>query len=395
MLDAYPEAASSANDLVQYRQIHGQTTIRKARACLVWTLGEGSAAVLAPFAHASSIAAGVRKVAKDLVGRGEHAWKPMMLSRSFAMLLAPLGVVPVTSPACASACVAARTISTKQAVPQPWQAALDDLVRSTAEPGHPWSCTGGTIELELDAQGGLLGVARAGETMVRRPVSSPEEVTPLGEALLAMPLALPLQPTAQEASGPRAEPVSPPVISPPPEVVREDAHAAASELARHVLVSAGLDSRYVGGSHVAWIGPVLGAALTLGRWLPSISLRQQSSVATHRPPLDELSVALGLQSRFELSSLELRAGVSVRGAVVQRDLSGRHGDQSRVEARLGALVGLAVPVHRRWSIVLSGDAEAVGASHETATPNEPLVRERATSFPKYTLGGSAVLEVRL
>jgi hypothetical protein len=47
------------------------------------------------------------------------------------------------------------------------------------------------IELELDADGGVLIVARAGEVAARRHVASPADVLPLGEALLATPLASP------------------------------------------------------------------------------------------------------------------------------------------------------------------------------------------------------------
>jgi hypothetical protein len=131
----------------------------------------------------------------------------------------------------------------------------------------------------------------------------------------------------------------------------------------------------------------------MGRWLPSISLRQQSALS-HRSSIDELSVAVAVQARFEISAIELRAGLALRGAAVQRDLPGRRGEQSRLEGRIGAVTSVAIPVFRWSNVVLSADADVVGVSRKTAEP-APTSDEAPTSFPTYTLGGTACLEVPL
>src|SRR5262245_59907652 len=110
---------------------------------------------------------------------------PVVTMTTLAGLLASLASA---APAHA-ACVPARQGPSVARLPETWQVAVDQLVRSTAEPGHPWSCSGGTIDLDLATKGAVLRVAREGEDAVSRPVASPEDVLPLGQALLATPLA--------------------------------------------------------------------------------------------------------------------------------------------------------------------------------------------------------------
>jgi hypothetical protein len=199
-------------------------------------------------------------------------------------------------------------------LPEAWRTAVDDLVRSTTDPGHPWSCSGGTIDLELAPQGALLRVAREGEEVVGRQVATPEDVLPLGQALLAMPLG-PSAGVGEHADiMSSSDPMpSPPLASPPdrrdaaPATTAEGAPTASSKSSPRLLLGGGIDARGVGGSNVAWVGPTLSAAVRMGQWLPSISFRQQSAVLFEGPPIDELSVALTVQSRFELSPFELRA----------------------------------------------------------------------------------------
>src|SRR6476469_4853633 len=40
-------------------------------------------------------------------------------------------------------CVVARTSAASARLPDTWRAAVEDLIRSTGEAGHPWSCSGG------------------------------------------------------------------------------------------------------------------------------------------------------------------------------------------------------------------------------------------------------------
>jgi hypothetical protein len=308
-----------------------------------------------------------------------------------------------TAPARAS-CVAARTSPSIARLPGAWRAAVDDLIRSTAEPGHPWSCSGGTIDLELVAKGALLRVARDGEGAVWRPIASPEEVLPLGQALLATPLSpssadeehatIAPRPDQMEPKPPQEPPLAPLArreVAPP--TTAEGAPSSGKPSLR-LLLGGGVDARYVGDSRVAWVGPTLTAGVLMGRWLPSISLRQQSTILADGPSIDELAVAVAVQSRFEISAFELRAGLVLRGASVHRDLPRRRGEQSRLEGRIGAVTAVAIPMFYWGSVVLSADAEVVGVSRETTEPAS-TGGEVPTAFPTYTVGGSACFEVSL
>jgi hypothetical protein len=330
-----------------------------------------------------------------------------MLPRILATMTALAVLAPIASAAPVRAeCEPARLVARLAKLPEPWRAALDDLIRSTAELGHPWSCSGGTIELELDPSGAVLSVAREGQDVVRRTVASPPEVLPLGEALLAMPLTAAGPELGEPAeTAPASDRVQPKAAEDPArarsEVTRattkqQVAPTASDPNSRRLLLAAGLDVRAVGGSNLAWIGPTVTAAVQMGRWLPLISLRQQSALGTDGPSIDELSVAIAVQMRFEISKFELRVGPALRGAVVQRDLSRRRGDQSRVEGRLGAVTSFALPVFSWGKIVLSADAEVVMLSRETAAEPETSSGDDAPrAFPTYTLGGSACFEVAL
>lgn len=283
-------------------------------------------------------------------------------------------------------CTAARVVGRTEMLSEAWRAAVDALVRSTAEPAHPWSCGGGTVELALEADGGRLTVARAGAEPVTRRVASPDDVLPLGQALLSMPLT---------ASEPEPVPTKPEPASDPSPHATPAAEVPPAPHSRRLLLSAGVDARGVGSSGVAWIGPTLSAGLVMGRWLPSISIRQQTAFASDGPSIGELSVALAVQSTFALSPIELRTGLALRGAVVERDLPRPLGEQSRIEGRLGAVVGIAIPVFSWANVVMAADADVVVLSRETTAPQTATDTQRPTAFPTYTIGGSASFEVPL
>jgi hypothetical protein len=108
-----------------------------------------------------------------------------------------------------------------------------------------------------------------------------------------------------------------------------------------------------------------------------------------------VSFAVAVQSRIPLSRYELRPGLAVRGAVVLRDLPRPLGQQSRLEGRVGALTSFVIPAFSWASVVLSADAEVVAFSRETTAPKTSTADASPSSFPTYTLGGSAWLEVPL
>lgn len=275
-------------------------------------------------------------------------------------------------------------------LPAAWQSALDRLIASTSEPGHPWSCAGGRLALELTPAGAVLHVTRDGEVVVRRSVTTPDDVVPLGEALLAMPLAPP-----STAEPPPPAPSLAPIVVPPALGSPADRTAAIPRPVAppRILLGGGVDGRVVGSSGAGWVGPTLSAAVPMGRWLPGISLRQQSPIFVEGPPIDELSFALALQRRFPVSRFELRTGVALRGAVVLRDLPRPQGSQSQLQGRAGVLGAIAIPIARWGNLVIGADADVVGLSRSSADPAATSVAVQR--FPTFTVGGSLGLEVPL
>ncbi len=316
------------------------------------------------------------------------------------LLVALLATVASVHPAHAE-CAPVRDVSATR-LPASWRAAIDDLVRSTSEPGHPWSCNGGQVALELTKNGATLHVTPEGEGPIARRVVSPEDVLPLGQALLAAAFApVPQAPPAAEPTpGPAPEPA--PAPSPPaPQAPKPVAPAAAPALATReehprLLFGASLDVRGAGGSGVALVGPSVSAAVPLGLWLPSIALRGQSSVGSEGAPIGDFSFALGFARRIPIGPVEVRGGVALRGALVLRDLPRPQGQQAEIQARGGLGGALVVPVARWARIVVGLDGDVVLAAARTADATSTTTTSTTlTEFPTYTLGGNVGVEVPL
>lgn len=298
-------------------------------------------------------------------------------------------------------CEPVRLVTPVASLPASWRAAVDQLVASTREPGHPWSCAGGTIALDLTSRGAVLRVGRDGEPMVAREIAKPADLVPLGEALLAVPLPPTVAaPPVESAPAPAAVDSPPP---PSPQVPEEPSGAAApTPRASHddeprLLLGAGVDARRIGGAAIASIGPAVSAAVPMGRWLPSIVLRQQSALS-RRPHLGEVSAAVTMQARFPLphAHAELRGGLSVRGAMVQRDFPEIRGQQSRVDGRVGAVVSAVVPFTAWLHGVVSVDGELVVIANEGDSPGTTdIAAAPPRPFPTSTIGGHLGLEVAL
>lgn len=241
-----------------------------------------------------------------------------------------------------------------------WQAALDALVQSTSEPGHPWSCAGGTISVEVGESDVELSVTRPGESVVRRRVSEPDDLVPLGQALLAAPLPAPPPPPAPS---PKLElsPARDAVVAPAP---RKDPR---------LFVGGGFDGRGVGGSGVPYAGIAANASVPMGHWLPTLSLRQQSALFSDGPGLDEFSVAIAVQYRLPISAVELRIGPAIRGAAVIRDFPRPYGEQGQLQARAGGVFSIVFPVLQRASLIAWVDGDGVVLSRDTS--NTPVMTD--------------------
>src|SRR5262245_52656980 len=86
------------------------------------------------------------------------------------------------------ACHPAHAEGDVDGLPLPWREALDALVLATADASQPWGCPNAALALDVDDAGATLRVTRVGTDPLERRLASPDDVVPLGKAVLAQPL---------------------------------------------------------------------------------------------------------------------------------------------------------------------------------------------------------------
>lgn len=270
--------------------------------------------------------------------------------------------------------------------PPAWRAAVAALLRSTAVPGHPWSCRGGTVSLRTHDAGATLVVTPPGERPIERELSVAEDVVPLGQALLCLPSEV----------VPAPQPVAVPP-APLPAAATPTTSSAAAE--PRLLLSALGGARLLHPPRGMTLGGDVVAAIPLGAWLPAVRLRWQHD-GKRTETLDDVSMAFIAARRWVWSRVELRAGVSVAAAVLVRDLPRPLGQDVRIDARVGALVGVAMPLTQRLRIVAGIDGDlapmrlpAGGGGNPGAGPAVPTATDPV--FPAMTYGATVGLEVAL
>ncbi len=263
--------------------------------------------------------------------------------------------------------------------PQPWREAVAQLVASTAVRGHPWSCRGGHVALTMRDDGATLHVQPAGEPAIARSLQLPADVVPLGQALLCLP-------SEAVAAAPVAAPsaVTPTLATVP--------SAAAVAVNERLLVSLHGGARLPMPRAGPSFGGDLRAAIPLGAWLPDVRLRWQ-----HRGPrqdnLDDISMAVGLGHRWRWSRLELRAGVSVAAAVLIHDLPKPAGQDVRVDPRVGAALGVVVPLTSRLRLIGGIDGDLAPSRMPAGT--SATTSGSTGGFPAATYGATLGFEVAL
>jgi hypothetical protein len=349
-----------------------------------------------------------------------------------------LGVVlaagsALSSQASAGECVPARLSDDTVALPAPWRHALEALVAATAREGQPWSCPNARVTLVPRGHDGEdlrpLGAAGLDDGSLpllqvedasgvrRRPVASPAEVLPLGEAMLARtyppePAVLPAQPSPDgenpapmaivegaDRGAPHPYPRFPEWAPPPfddmPHHRRPLPPSQGSDLQVDLLVGA----RYTGPTPAVLVGPELRASLGFGRWFGALVARYDSAVAVFQPVPPQFSLAsmtIGLAGGYRLLTapieltlaVEPTLGVVLMGAQ-SRDMSEPDLD-SRVDLRLGARLGAAIPVSERLRVACAVGSEGVPAALFTDRHSR---RHDLPSIPGYLVGISLGMEV--
>lgn len=297
--------------------------------------------------------------------------------RATLALVSVLASLLTSSALAEGTCEPAQAGVTVAEAPEAWRAAVHRLVTTTAKPGHPWSCGGGTVDLQMRGENATLIVVRQGESPVARELTEPDDVVPLGQALLSLPReSLPEPPPK-----PLAQELTQPMMKPP-------------ELPPRLLLAVHLGPRVPGGTPGVLLGGDLEAAVPLGAWLPAVQVSFYRLAFNRRPDLDAFSVRASFARLFALPWLEVRAGLTVAATAMQRDLPRPAGGEVRMDARVGAMAGVAIPLVRRLRLLAGMDGDfAIGRSRDEVAQNP--VGESAAPFPYYTLGASVGLEVGL
>lgn len=305
----------------------------------------------------------------------------MVLPRSL-LVACVLGGALVPARALA-ACEGARLGGPEGDVPEAWRRALVALMESTETPGAPWSCVPAVVWLELHGAGATLIVQPRDAGAVRREVDEPDDVVPLGQALLAVPLEPtppPPDPTPRAEAPPEAPlgaPVSPP-LSPP-----------------RVLLSALVSPRYAGKTGIFWLGAQLDASLPFGAWsvggwgrFDAIRLTSSDRAAN----LDEGVLGLSAGRDFGLRSLVLRPSIRPSLALVSGD--GRsQGGATEVFGRVGAELRLLVPFTRDLRGLVTLDGELSPSALDDPPPataddadGDGAERRADPIYPGFTVG---------
>ncbi|MFO0611506.1 MAG: hypothetical protein U0414_02875 [Polyangiaceae bacterium] len=319
-----------------------------------------------------------------------------MLSRLVPAL--PLIAAMTAIPAVASAadCAPATAGASIAELPRAWRAAVDELQAATSQPNKPWSCAGGVIDLELKpAGGGTLIIHTASGESVSRGVDSPEDVAPLGEAILSRPMpAIEPAPAVVEPAPPPA-PVAPAAPAPkqksPPSTEKApDAPAPTEERADpRVIVSAQLAPRYAGKSNVVMGSAEVGVGVPIKAWVPALWVRFDGPLSrADKRDVEFVEACVGgaFGHAFAAGPVDITPSLTGSAAImVEDDEPDRHGE-THVDARVGANVRVALPRKSLFRAAFSADFEIAPNQFDDDHHGNPPAGIRTVHLPSYTLG---------
>lgn len=335
-----------------------------------------------------------------LAGEGDVLGRPVFLALA-------LSVAAVPASALAADCAPVVASEGTTNLPKAWRAAIEELRSATAQPGKPWSCVGGSVELALNASGGgTLRVRTADGVTIERQVDGPEDVAPLGEAMLAKPEARPVDPV--DPVDPPAKPIDePPPADPSPMVqvkapttnvtagssasVAPDAVDPAGEERPdpRVIVAAMIAPRYAGKSDLAMGSAEVSVGVPIARWVPGVWFRFDGplDVDKHDIPFVEACIGGSFGRVFSASIVDITPSLTGSAAIQVEDPPQHQKGDVRVDARVGANVRVALPRKSLVRAAFSADFEIAPAQvdDDRHGQDDPTVPEHAR-LPAYTLG---------
>ena len=340
---------------------------------------------------------------KGLTSSGQEASELDRLNRVTPYFLACVFVSGLGSPASAapsSACTPARAGKHVAEQPEAWRKAVQSLIESTAAPDQPWGCVGGEVDLVVTGLSGTLTVVDAQGRVVSREVTSPDDVAPLGEALLAKPL-LDTEPVApaepkpgQTNSGPEPE--------------------AATARDPRLFIAATAGPRYGGPNHTLWGSFGVAVNVPLRPWGGGVWLRFDGfsrALDAPVPPTRVINVGGAAYWSTTIGRIEMQSLLKPSLVGITRRITFNGGpempgpqppqpekhevDVTNLDFRLGAEARFAIVFTKRWRGVLGLDAEVSPDQLATATeqrrPGEP--GEPGGRLPAYTVGVGLGVEV--
>ena len=273
-------------------------------------------------------------------------------------------------------------------LPELWRSELEALVTASSNADMPWGCSGGTVTLALaEDDQATLEVSRAGYATVSRSLASPEEVVPIGKALLAqaMPVAAPLKPgvlVIDEPIDAGVEPEEPPID--PRALVEATGGLRYAGVTGTVLVAGGAR----GGLP---FGPFQGSI-----WVRYSVLAGETGAQTPDLGMSELLIGGGFGYSIIEDPVDFRVGLFGAMAVidmeststaVNRELDVESG---AVDGRVGAELRVAIPIYSILSAMIAIDGDFAPAS---LGDTQRRLAVELPPLPAYTIGLSTGLEV--
>lgn len=326
----------------------------------------------------------------------------------FTQLLSACFAVSVASSASGAPppCAPTRAGKHVATLPQAWRAAVESLLVSTTSPELPWGCAGGEVDLVVEGLSGTLTVVDAQGNAVSRDVSSPEDVVPLGEALLAKPLA------PVESSPPESSPdASPPEIDPPnPRVATEQPpEPAQPRKDPRLLIAAMGGPRYAGPGEFLMASLKVQALVPFRPWAGGIWIRVDGlSRALDRPvpPTRELSLGAVAAWSMNVGRLELRPALKPSLAIVTREFRLNRPPPDFPQAPTGELIvkdtsfDFRFGADLQFAVSLTKHLRGIASVDAEISPEQMLTRsevdrsgQSAMHLPSMTAGIGLGLEV--
>lgn len=324
----------------------------------------------------------------------------LLLPLNFVALIASLTYVANADPK--KTCPQTRAGKHVAAQPEAWRSAVENLLASTRSPDQPWSCVGGEVDLQVRGESAILTVVDARGQSISREIITPEDVVPLGEALLAKPIVEtePVKPAVHpETKNPEPKPILPESERPAPRDPR-------------LLAALTVGPRYAGPGEFLWGSFTVSAAIPFRPWGAGVWLRVDAfSTALDKPIPPTRDLCIGAAGYWSISRgrVELRPVVRPSLAVVTRQLAVNDGPtgpeaepqqprqpqfraDTQLDFRLGAQAQILIALKKQLRLVVGLDAEVSPEQLMTRY----VIHRTDVSFgrlPVYTVGLDVGLEV--